>query len=107
MIDGSTVGSDEGVPYPMIIVPEIPEKLPLDPLPETSIEGANFHYKESHGWRYFSDMTRDEVLVFKLYDSDIERGAKAWRCPHTSFFDPREGTIPRESVEVRTICYFK
>jgi hypothetical protein len=107
MVDARTVSNDEGEPYPMIIVDKIPEKLPMDPVPPTTIEGANFVYRDSHEWRYFSNMTKNEALAFKLYDSDWTKGMKAWRCPHTAFFDAREGTIPRESVEVRTICYFK
>jgi hypothetical protein len=107
LVDARTVGSDEGIAYPMIIVPSIPDKLPIVPLPPYQIEGANFVHKPEHEWRYFSDMTKDEVLVFKLYDSDRKNGSKSWRCPHTAFYDERKGTIPRESVEVRTICYFK
>jgi hypothetical protein len=107
VIEANSVEEDEGVPYPMIIVPSIPEKLPMVPQPSTHIEGANFVHRPTHKWRYFSDMTQDEVLVFKLYDSDRRKGSKNWRCPHTAFHDKREGTVPRESVEVRTICYFK
>ena len=91
----------------MIIVDKIRDVLPLVPLPAYNIEGANFVYKPSHEWRYFSDMTKDEALVFKLYDSDCKKGFTSWRCPHTAFHDTREGTVPRESVEVRTVCYFK
>jgi hypothetical protein len=91
----------------MLIVDKIPEKLPMDPLPPYIVEGANFVHKPGHEWRYYSDMTIDEVLVFKLYDSDCKKGSKSWRVPHTAFPDNREGTVPRESVEVRTICYFK
>jgi hypothetical protein len=106
-IDARTVGPDEGVSYPMFIVDKIPEKLPMDPLPPYTVEGANFVYQPGHEWKYFSDLTVNEVLVFKLYDSDCKKGSKCWRVPHTAFPDAREGTIPRESVEVRTICYFK
>lgn len=77
------------------------------PQPPYTIEGANFSFKPEHRWYYFKDMKIDEVLVFKLYDSDRHLGSESWRCPHTAFFNPTEGTIPRESVEVRTICYFK
>jgi hypothetical protein len=107
LVDARSVGQDEGVPYPMIMVDKIPEKLPLVPTPPTPIEGCNFVYKEGHKWRYFSNMTRDEVLAFKLYDSDNKKGSKSWRCPHTAVFDSTDGTIPRESVEVRAICFFK
>ncbi|KUJ11262.1 uncharacterized protein LY89DRAFT_723086 [Mollisia scopiformis] len=107
VVDARSVAPDEGTPYPMIIVDKIPEKLPIVPQPAYTIEGANFSFKPEHRWYYFRDMKIDEVLVFKLYDSNRHQGSKSWRCPHTAFFNPTEGTIPRESVEVRTICYFK
>lgn len=107
LIDARTVGADEGVVYPMLVVPSIPKELPMRPLPEHTVEGANFVHKPTHGWRYFSDMTKDEAIVFKLYDSDCKKGSKSWRCPHTAFYNGREGTNPRESVEIRTIAYFK
>ncbi|KAH8811008.1 hypothetical protein F5884DRAFT_672269 [Xylogone sp. PMI_703] len=107
VIDARSVTGDEGVPYPMIIVDKIPETLPIVPQPPYTIEGANFCYSPGHKWCYFKDMNINEVLVFKLYDSDKDRGLQSWRCPHTAFFNPTKGSIPRESVEVRTICYFK
>jgi hypothetical protein len=107
LIDAQTVETEEGVFYPMIIVDKIPEKIPMDPLPPYFIEGANFEPKETHDWRYFSDMKLGEAIVFKLYDSDWKKGSRSWRCPHTAFFDPREGTNARESVEIRTIAFYK
>ncbi|KAJ9613348.1 hypothetical protein H2200_003290 [Cladophialophora chaetospira] len=107
VIDARTVGPDEGVGYPMVIVDKIPEVLPMVPQPYSFIEGANFNYNPDHRWCYFKDMTIDEVLVFKLYDSDRHRGSTSWRCPHTAFLNKVDGSVPRESVEVRTICYFK
>jgi hypothetical protein len=47
-------------------------------------------------------MTRDEVLLIKLGDTD--RGA-AWAAPHTAFPDPA-GVVPRHSIELRTFAYF-
>ena len=106
-IDARTVGPGEGIPYPMSIVDTIPDKFPMDPLPPYHVERANFVHNPEHEWRYFSDMTIDEVLVFKLYDSDCKKGSKSWRVPHTAFLNDQAEAVPRESVEVRTICYFK
>ncbi|RFU27339.1 hypothetical protein B7463_g8989, partial [Scytalidium lignicola] len=66
VVDARSVSLDEGVPYPMIIVDKIPEKLPIIPQPPYTIEGANFCYNSEHKWYYFKDMKIDEVLVFKL-----------------------------------------
>jgi hypothetical protein len=50
-------------------------------------------------------MTRDEVLFFKLNDSDHSR---AWRVPHSAFLDrTARATRPRHSIEFRTIAYFE
>jgi hypothetical protein len=50
-------------------------------------------------------MTRDEILFFKLNDSDH---ARAWRVPHTAFHDPTaRAAQPRHSIEFRTIAYFE
>jgi hypothetical protein len=85
----------------MFIVDKIPEKLPMDPLPPYHV----LVHEPEHQWLYFSDMTVDEVLVSKLYDSDCKKGSKSWRVSHTAFLNDEEGAIPRESVELRTICY--
>ncbi|MBS28623.1 MAG: methyltransferase [Alphaproteobacteria bacterium] len=57
-------------------------------------------------WYYFPHMTRDEALVFKVYDSDTSLDARF--TPHTSFTDPtspKDGK-PRESIEIRTFAFF-
>ena len=62
-----------------------------------------FEYSPEHKWWYFNDMKSDEAIVFKLYDSD-----QVTRVPHAAFHDSlREGTKPRESVEIRTIVCYK
>lgn len=57
-----------------------------------------------HRWHYWSDMTPNEVIIFKQYDTKQDI---AWRCAHTSVEIPgTEDLPPRESVEVRAlICY--
>ena len=64
------------------------------------------HGEESaHQWYYLSDMTPEEVFLFKHFDSKKDIGA--WRCPHTSVEIPgTESLSPRESVEVRALVMF-
>jgi hypothetical protein len=59
-----------------------------------------------HRWCWFSDMTPDEVLVFKTHDTDP---ARAHRVAHTAFTDPScpEGTPTRASVEIRALALFR
>ena len=63
-------------------------------------------HNPAHEWYYFPRMTRDEALVFKVYDSATDGRARF--TAHTSFEDPTtpEGAPPRESVEVRTLAFF-
>jgi hypothetical protein len=87
MVDARMVEHDESVVLPCKIADRSPY----------AIEGANVVYRPWREWRYFSNMTNDEVLVFRLYDSD-SKGSKSWRYPCTAFYDDGAGTVPRESV---------
>jgi hypothetical protein len=56
-------------------------------------------------WFYVPDLTPDEAIFIKCWDSD-ETVARF--APHTAFADPTTppGTPPRESIEFRTIAFF-
>ena len=60
-----------------------------------------------HKWYYFPNMTRNEVLIFKNYDS-MDTMPKNGVGMHSSFNDPNTNmnAPPRESIEVRIICYW-
>ena len=60
----------------------------------------------AHRWTYFPGMTRDEALVFKVYDSATD-GAARW-CAHTSFEDPTSppDAPARESIELRAFAFW-
>jgi hypothetical protein len=62
-------------------------------------------FDPGHRWCYFSDLTRDEVLVFQQFDT-AARGPSG--CPHTAFRNPH-CTAPaatRLSVEARAYVFF-
>lgn len=107
LCDGRSIGDDEGTANTLVVVDEIPDfdtmvgDWPAEKLgPSASI----FHFNPAHCWWYFSDMQRDEVLLFKFYDSDR---STAWRVPHTSFHDPSFADArPRRSIEFRSVAYF-
>ncbi|HCP01687.1 MAG: methyltransferase [Alphaproteobacteria bacterium] len=63
-------------------------------------------FSSGQQWYYFPRMTRDEALVFKVFDSD--KGLDARFTPHTSFADPTspKDSPPRESIEIRTFAFF-
>ena len=57
-------------------------------------------------WYYFPKMTRDEALVFKVFDSATDGRARF--TAHSAFSDPAssEKACPRESIEMRTFAFF-
>lgn len=62
------------------------------------------HYAAGHRWYYFPDMTPDEVLVFKGFDSAVPDARNAL---HTAFRDlSREDAVPRGSIECRFIALY-
>jgi hypothetical protein len=73
--------------------------------PEWSFEGWLVHYSPRHRWHYFSNMTRDEALVFKTSDSDP---SQPLYVPHVAFDDPScpKGVPTRASIEMRAVAYW-
>jgi hypothetical protein len=107
LCDGNSVGDEEGVPNTLFVVDRIPEREEmLRPVPDEDkkVAAAIFHYNRNHRWWYFSNMTRDEVLLICFHDS---RRQRPWRVPHTAFHDTsRPEARQRESIEFRSIAYF-
>lgn len=61
-------------------------------------------HNPAHRWVYFSGMGRDELLMFRGYDSDP---ARSRRVPHTAFDDPSAiDAPPRESIDIRCVAFF-
>jgi hypothetical protein len=69
-------------------------------------ETYQLRYNPDHRWFYFPEMRREEVVVFKVYDSQPQ--VRARFTPHTSFIDPTTpaNAPPRQSIEVRTFVFF-
>jgi|SRR5690242_3491863 len=62
--------------------------------------------EQQHRWYYMSEMTPEELVVFKGYDSD--QSQPGWRCPHTAFKLPDcEHESSRKSIEARIVCFWK
>jgi hypothetical protein len=106
--DPRSLRDDEGGPNTLVVVDEIPDfEAMTGPLPPEKLgpSASIFHPSPDHHWWYFSGMRREEVLLFKFYDSDH---SGAWRVPHTAFHDP---SFPdagiRQSIELRSIAYFE
>ncbi len=107
LCDGRSLSDEEGVSNPLHVVDEMPGEEAMRaeiPGEDKLIAASVFHYRPSHRWWYFSNMTAQEALLFKFYDSDH---SVTWRCPHSAFFDTSlPGAHIRESIETRLIAYF-
>jgi hypothetical protein len=107
LCEGGSVRDEEGTPNVKVDVDEIPSGDALyAPIAgeEDMVAATIFHHSSAHRWWYFPDMTSEEVILIKFYDS--ARG-KAWRCPHTAFRDTsRSDGRPRRSIEYRGVAYF-
>ena len=107
LCEGGSVREDEGTPNTKVDVDEIPtgDALFAPIAGEEQMAAATiFHHSAAHRWWYFADMTPDEVIFIKFYDSDH---SGAWRCPHTAFRDTsRPDANERRSMEFRAIGYF-
>jgi hypothetical protein len=74
-------------------------------MPESSITIVMLRYSPCHRWSYFSNMDRDEVLVFKSYDSDPDQPR---HVPHSAFKNPAcpPGIASRASIEMRATAFW-
>jgi hypothetical protein len=63
-------------------------------------------YNPAHVWFHFPRMTRNEALVFKVFDSDASQPARF--TAHSAFDDPDTppDAPPRESIETRTFAFW-
>jgi hypothetical protein len=63
-------------------------------------------YNPAHRWYYFPEMTVDEAVLVKCYDS--ARDGRTRFSLHAAFADPTApaDAPPRESIEVRTFAFF-
>lgn len=58
-----------------------------------------------HRWYYYPNMKKNEVLLFKQWDSDPELSGRL--CFHTAFhLDGAPSDPPRQSIEARGIAFF-
>ena len=73
--------------------------------PERRFESSLYRANPGHRWLWFSDMQPDEALVFKAFDSDLDR---VQGCPHSAFDHPDcpPDVPPRASAEIRAFSFY-
>lgn len=108
MMDGRSIQGDELASNTLFVVDEFPVGDALTAPVEGEdkmIAATILRHRRDHRWWYFSNMNREDVLLFKFYDSDH---SVTWRCPHTAFHDTSlPDTKTRASIEVRCIAYWE
>ncbi|MBL8549629.1 MAG: hypothetical protein JNJ73_06570 [Hyphomonadaceae bacterium] len=108
LCEGGSVRDEDGAQNTLVVVDQIPSREEmLKPIPgeEDAVAATIFRHNPAHRWWYFSNMTRDEAIMLKFYDSDH---SVAWRAPHTAFRDPSfPDARVRESIEVRSLAFFR
>lgn len=108
LCDGRTSFGGEEKENTLLVVDAFPEGDALTaPVEgeEDMIAATIFSHHPSHRWWYFSNMQRDDILVFKFHDSDHSR---TWRCPHSAFVDnSATSPNPRESIECRSVAFWE
>jgi hypothetical protein len=94
MLDGTTVKENDLVASDLIY-------------PNRRGETYSVTYSPEHRWFYFPEMTPDEAILLKCYDSATDGRTRFG--PHTAFVDPTTpaGAPPRESIELRTLVFHK
>lgn len=105
LCDFRTIADGDGEPITTYFVDELPAD-PTGPVDHLRPIGSSWRvgHSPAHAWWYFPGMTRDEVLLIKLGDTDR---SGAWAAPHAAFPDPAgHGAQPRHSIELRTFAYF-
>ena len=68
-------------------------------------ETLQVRYNDSQKWFYKSNLTPEEVILIKCFDSKTD--GRARRVPHTAFSDPTAApdAPARESIEVRALVF--
>lgn len=73
--------------------------------PDRTGENYSLQFNEAHQWYYYPQMTKDECMVFKVYDKKEDGPRFVF---HTAFNDPLStaDAPPRRSIECRTVAFF-
>jgi len=73
--------------------------------PDRTGENYSLKYSTGHKWYYYPRMTKDECLVFKVFDKKQDGTRFVF---HTAFEDPLEpeNAPARKSIEIRAIAFY-
>lgn len=74
-----------------------------------TFEALAFEPSDAHAWYAFPEMTRDEVVAFRTFDSARVATGEPYWTPHSAFRDPEVelGNPSRSSIELRPLCIWE
>ena len=101
--DARTVSRDEARPFPY--TGYVAGGRSFDALAIVAPEDGR---PPSHGWYVFPELTVDEVVAFRTYDTELVPRRETYFTPHSAFRDPdvEVGHPARISIELRVLCLF-
>jgi hypothetical protein len=75
--------------------------------PDRRGETYQVRFSAAHRWHWLPEMTTDEALLLKVYDSARDGAARF--SPHTAFAQPGAlpNTPPRQSIEIRALLFHR
>lgn len=73
---------------------------------DRTAETYHIAFHPDHRWFYFPLMSRDEAIVFKVFDTDATAGVRF--TAHSAFDDPTSSpdAAIRQSIEMRALAFF-
>lgn len=83
----------------------VPFKWPQKPTENHMWSVAPPDTPTQHKWWFRSGMTRDDVILIKIYDS--KRDGRARRCIHSAFNTPDDIGPARRSIETRFFVFWE
>jgi hypothetical protein len=104
--DASTVDEADLIPSEIVLPKKTENSSFAGVVKGASFESWRCYANPQHRWYYKSNMTPEEVVFIKCFDSKKDR---ARRSPHTAFVDPKteHDPRPRESIEVRCLVFWE
>ena len=71
-----------------------------------TVEIFQSSHSDKHEWNYYPKMNRDEVLMFKTYDSTLNPFMPTLHSAFDDISFEGKDVSPGMSLEVRAICFF-
>lgn len=64
------------------------------------------YYSPGHQWVYFSDLTPEECILLKTFDSSQDPSVAKMALHASCMLMDQESEAPRESLEIRCLVFF-